>query len=100
REGPPVMPLNLIGDFAGGGLVLAFGIMCALFERGRSGRGQIIDSSMVEGAALLMTAAWGHHSVGGFRTGGRGVNTDDGSIPFNTVYKCSDGQYISIAALE
>jgi alpha-methylacyl-CoA racemase len=62
--GPPVIPLNLVGDFAGGGLLLAFGIMCALFETAKSGKGQVIDAAMVDGAASLMSYLFGHRAQG------------------------------------
>lgn len=97
--GPPVVPLNLIADYAGGGSQLAFGIVSALFERERSGVGQVVDAAMVDGAASLMTAALGHHAAGGW-TEARGSNVLDGGAPYYSVYETSDGRYVSVGALE
>jgi len=96
---PPSPPLNLVGDYAGGALNLAFGIACALVERGRSGKGQVIDASMVEGAALLMTSLFGMYSAGMHRAE-RGHNMLDGGAPFYDAYACADGRYIAFAAIE
>ncbi len=98
-DGPPPVPLNLLGDFAGGGMLLAFGIVCALFEAKSSGQGQVIDAAMAEGASALMTY------VHGFRASGmwndeRGSNLLDGSAPFYGVYATSDGRYVTVAAAE
>src|SRR5207302_4635765 len=81
----PVPPLNLVGDFGGGGLLLAFGIVCALVERGRSGRGQVVDAAMVDGAALLSTMLHGMRAVGSW-TDERGANLLDTGAPFYEVY--------------
>lgn len=97
--GPPVVPLNLIADFAGGGSQLAFGIVAALFERERSGTGQVVDAAMIDGAASLMTGALGHHAAGGW-TEARGSNVLDGGAPYYSVYETSDGRYVSVGALE
>lgn len=100
REGaPPTPPLNLVGDFGGGALYLAFGIACALIEVKHSGRGQVVDAAMTDGAASLMTAFYGLHAAGLMRDR-RGTNTLDSGAPFYDVYRCRDGKYLSIAAIE
>jgi len=96
---PPTVPLNLIGDFGGGGLLLAMGVLAALYERERSGRGQVVDVSMVDGAALLTTFLHGMRAAGGW-PGGRGENMLDGGAPFYDVYATSDGRYVSVGAIE
>jgi len=98
-EQPPTPPLNLVGDYAGGAMSLAFGIACALAECGRSGRGQVIDASMVEGAALLMTPFFGLYAAG-MHDAPRGCNLLDSGAPFYDVYCCADGEYIAFAAIE
>ncbi len=100
RDGQaPVPPLNLVGDYAGGSMTLAFGIACALNERHASGCGQVIDAAMVEGAALLMTPFFGLHAAG-MHDGPRGTNLLDGGAPFYDVYACADGKYLAFAAIE
>lgn len=96
---PPSLPLNLVGDYAGGSMNLAFGIACALVERSRSGTGKVIDASMVEGAALLMTSLFGIYATG-MHTGPRGQNLLDSGAPFYDVYACADGAFIAFAAIE
>jgi alpha-methylacyl-CoA racemase len=96
---PPTVPLNLIGDFGGGGLLLAMGVLAALYERERSGRGQVVDASMVDGAALLTTFLHSLRSAGGWQ-GGRGENMLDGGAPFYDVYAAADGRYVSVGAIE
>jgi alpha-methylacyl-CoA racemase len=91
---PPTPPLNLIGDFGGGGMLLAFGIAAALVERAASGRGQVIDAAMVDGAALLMAMARSSPS------GPRGTNMLDTGAPFYDVYECADGTYVSVGSIE
>lgn len=98
--GPPVPPLNLLGDFAGGGLAAAFGVVCALVERRRSGLGQVIDSSMVEGVALLSTMFYDMIAMGQHDEQRRGTNTLDGGAPFYDVYETSDGEWIAVGAVE
>jgi alpha-methylacyl-CoA racemase len=95
----PVPPLNLVGDFGGGGLMLALGIVCALVERQRSGRGQVVDAAMVDGAAYLMTMFYGMLASGGFKDE-RGVNRFDGAAPNYDTYECSDGKFVAVGALE
>ena len=99
RDGAPVPPLNLIGDYGGGSLYLALGILSALFERNQSGKGQVVDAAMVEGAASLMSIFYGMVAAGTWQTT-RGSNLLDGGAPFYSVYETSDGMYVSIAALE
>jgi alpha-methylacyl-CoA racemase len=99
RGGRPLPPLNLVGDYGGGALYLAFGLMAALFERQASGRGQVVDAAMVDGAASLASIFFGLHAAGQW-DGGRGENLLDGGAPFYDTYECADGRYVSIAALE
>ncbi|PSL57894.1 alpha-methylacyl-CoA racemase [Saccharothrix carnea] len=96
---PPTVPLNLVGDFGGGGLLLALGVLAALYERERSGRGQVVDAAMVDGAALLTTFLHGMSSAGAW-PGARGENLLDGGAPFYDVYEAADGRFVSIGALE
>ena len=97
--GPPVPPINLIGDFGGGGLLLAFGVLAALLERGSSGEGQVVDAAMVDGAAMLMSVFVGLDAMG-FWSDERGTNLLDGGAHFYGVYETSDGKWISIASYE
>ena len=100
RQGEaPVLPLNLVGDFGGGGMYLAFGMVCALLEARGSGRGQVVDAAMVDGAASLMTAFFG--MVGsGFWSDERGTNLLDTGAHFYNVYETADGRYISLGPIE
>ena len=95
----PVPPLNLVGDFGGGGMYLAFGIACALLERQSSGRGQVIDAAMSEGAASLMSIFYSRLAAGAWRDQ-RGVNALDGGAPWYGVYETADGKYLSIGSIE
>lgn len=97
-DAPPVPPLNLVGDFGGGALYLAFGIASALFERNRSGLGQVIDAAIIDGSAS-MTAMFRGMAPGGFPIG-RGTNVLGGAAPYYRCYRCSDGRYLAIGALE
>jgi alpha-methylacyl-CoA racemase len=97
--GPPVPPINLIGDFGGGGLLLAFGILAALLERDRSGEGQVVDAAMVDGAAMLMSI-FVPLNASGFWSDERGTNLLDGGAHFYGVYEASDGTWLSIASYE
>jgi alpha-methylacyl-CoA racemase len=99
RNAPPTPPLNLIGDFAGGALYLAFGLVCGILEAQRSGRGQVVDAAMVDGAASLMTAFHGM-VASGLATHQRGANHLDTGAHFYNVYQCADGRWISIAPIE
>lgn len=95
----PVPPLNLIGDFGGGGLLLAMGVLAALVERQVSGRGQVVDAAMVDGAALLTTALHGLRGSGLWGNG-RGENLLDGGAPFYDTYETADGKFVAIGAIE
>ena len=97
--GKPVPPLNLVGDYGGGALYLAFGVMAALFERQRSGTGQVVDAAMVDGAASLASVFYGLSAGGGW-SAQRGTNLLDGGAPFYDIYETACGRYISLAALE
>ena len=97
--GPPVPPLNLVGDFGGGGMLLAFGVVAALFERAQSGRGQVVDAAMTDGSALLMNAIYGMMNTGHWRPE-RGENLLDGGGHFYGTYETKDGKHISIGSLE
>jgi alpha-methylacyl-CoA racemase len=97
--GKPVPPLNLVGDYGGGALYLAFGVMAALFERQRSGQGQVVDAAMVDGAASLASIFYGLQASGQWGEP-RGENLLDGGAPFYDTYETADGRFISLAALE
>jgi alpha-methylacyl-CoA racemase len=99
RGEAPVPPLNLVGDFGGGAMYLAFGIVCALLERNSSGRGQVIDAAMSEGAASMMSIFYGRVAAGLWHDD-RGVNAIDGGAPWYGVYETADGKYVSIGAIE
>jgi alpha-methylacyl-CoA racemase len=97
--GRPLPPLNLVGDFGGGGLLLALGILAALHERNHSGLGQVVDAAMVDGATLL--TAWMHgQRASGYWSPERGTNLLDGGAPFYDTYETADGKYVSVGALE
>jgi alpha-methylacyl-CoA racemase len=95
----PVPPLNLVGDFGGGGMFLAFGVMSAVFEAKRSGIGQVVDVSMVEGSAALMHMMYAMRAQGQWADA-RGTNLLDGAAHFYDTYETADGKHISIGALE
>ncbi len=95
----PVPPLNLVGDNGGGAMYLLFGVLAALWERQRSGRGQVVDAAMVDGAASLMSMIHSMAAQGMWR-GEPGENLLDTGAPFYDVYRCSDGQYIAVGCLE
>ncbi|WP_239346472.1 CaiB/BaiF CoA-transferase family protein [Frankia sp. Cj5] len=100
REGQaPVPPLNLVGDFGGGGMLLGFGVMCALFETRASGLGQVVDAAMVDGAALMMMMTHEMRASGTW-DGPRGTNTLDTGAPFYNVYETADGRHIAVGAIE
>jgi alpha-methylacyl-CoA racemase len=99
RGGPPVPPLNLVGDFAGGGLYLAIGLLAAREEARRTGRGQVVDAAMLDGATHLMTFVHGLRQAGLWSLE-RGANQPDGGFPFNAVYRTSDGKWLAVAAAE
>ncbi len=95
----PTPPLNLAADFGGGALYLAFGIACALIEAQRSGKGQVVDAAMTEGAASLMTIFYGLYAAGLHRLE-RGSNLLDTGSAIYDVYECADGRYVGIAPIE
>lgn len=96
----PVPPLNLVADMGGGGLLLAFGVVCALLEARASGSGQIVDAAMIDGAALQMWLIHSLHAAGRWNAAARGANLLDGGAPFYDVYETADGRWMSVAALE
>jgi alpha-methylacyl-CoA racemase len=95
----PTPPINLVGDFGGGGMLLAFGVVCALLEAQRSGSGQVVDAAMVDGAAVLMTMMWGFKAMG-IWSDERGTNMLDTAAHFYDTYECADGQFVSIGSIE
>ena len=99
KDEAPVPPLNLVGDFGGGGMLLGFGVACALVEGRRSGKGQVIDAAMVEGASLLAAMFSGFLAANNWSEE-RGVNVLDTGAPWYNVYETKDGKYVSIGAIE
>jgi alpha-methylacyl-CoA racemase len=95
----PVPPINLVGDFGGGGLLQAYGIVCALLERQRSGKGQVIDTAMTDGAALLMTMMYGFKAAGMWKDSPES-NLLDGAAHFYDTYTCKDGRHVAIGSIE
>jgi alpha-methylacyl-CoA racemase len=95
----PVPPMNLVGDFGGGGMVLAFGVVAALLESTRSGKGQVVDSAMVDGAASLITMLFSLRQLGAWQDT-RGANMLDTGAPFYEVYETADGGYMAVGAIE
>ena len=92
-------PLNLVGDFGGGGMFLAFGVACALLEAQKSGKGQVVDAAMVDGAAILMSMFHGFLATGMWNNE-RGTNLLDTGAHFYDTYECADGNYVSIGSIE
>jgi alpha-methylacyl-CoA racemase len=97
--GRPVPPLNLVGDFGGGGMLLGFGLLAALIEAQRSGKGQVVDAAMVEGAGLLTTMFWGMAAEGQW-SDRRGENVLDSGAPWYDTYETRDGRFVAIGAIE
>jgi alpha-methylacyl-CoA racemase len=95
----PVPPINLLGDFGGGALPLAFGVVCALLVTRAGGAGQVVDAAIVDGVALLSTQVHALRRMGQWRDG-RGVNLLDGGAPFYDTYECADGRFLAVGALE
>jgi alpha-methylacyl-CoA racemase len=95
----PVPPVNLLGDFGGGGMLLALGVLAALLERERSGLGQVVDAAMVDGSALLTSFVYGLRAAGAWQDA-RGVNLLDGGAPFYDTYQTAGGGYVAVGALE
>jgi alpha-methylacyl-CoA racemase len=98
-NGNPVPPLNVIGDMGGGGAFLVIGILAALLERQKSGAGQVVDAAILDGTVSQLAIILGLRG-GGFWSGGRGQNILDGGAPFYRTYRCLDGKYVAVAALE
>jgi alpha-methylacyl-CoA racemase len=97
---PPTPPLNMVGDYGGGAMFLAFGVVCALLEAQRSGSGQVVDAAMVDGAAVLMTMFWTLREIGAFDERQPGTNLLDTGAHFYDVYECADGECVAVGALE
>jgi alpha-methylacyl-CoA racemase len=96
---PPPPPLNLLADYGGGSMLLAVGVLSALWERERSGQGQVLDVAMVDGVGLLMQTFWALRSLG-LWTDQRQANLLDGAAPFYRTYACADGGFVAVGALE
>ncbi|MGX5732879.1 CaiB/BaiF CoA transferase family protein [Bosea thiooxidans] len=96
---PPTIPLNLIGDYGGGAMLLAFGLLAALLEAGRSGKGQVVDAAMAEGSATLMASLFGL-AAAGLHKPERGTNLLDSGAPHYETYRCADGEWITVAPIE
>ena len=99
KDGKPVPPLNLVGDFGGGGMMLALGVVSAILEAQKSNQGQIVDAAMTEGSAALMGIIFGQHSAGVWGND-RGTNMLDSGAHFYDSYECQDGKYISLGSIE
>lgn len=96
----PVVPLNLVGDFGGGGMLLVTGIMGGLLEAAKSGKGQVVDVAMVDGTAQLMWMMQGFQQIGAWNADERESNLLDGAAHFYDTYECADGKYVAIGAIE
>jgi crotonobetainyl-CoA:carnitine CoA-transferase CaiB-like acyl-CoA transferase len=96
---PPVPPLNLVGDYGGGALYLALGCLAAVISARLTGKGQVVDAAMVDGAASLMTNFYGNHAAG-LNVPRRGENIVDSGAPYYDVYECADGEYVAVGAIE
>ncbi len=99
REQPPVPPLNLVGDYGAGSMLLVVGVLAAFAERTSSGAGQVIDAAMVDGATVLAQVCWSLRGLGGW-TDERGANLLDGGAPFYSTYRCADGRFVAVGAIE
>jgi alpha-methylacyl-CoA racemase len=97
--GPPVPPVNAVGDFGGGGMMLAFGMLAGILAAKRTGKGQVIDCAMVDGAALISALTWSLKAAGMW-TDERGTNLLDTGRPYYDVYQCADGEWLAVGALE
>ncbi len=101
REGQdPTPPLNMVGDFGGGGMFLAYGVVCALLEAQKSGKGQVVDTAMVDGTAILMSMFWGMKQAGVYDEDRPGTNLLDTGAHFYDAYKTKDGKYVSFGSIE
>ncbi len=98
-DGDPLPPLNLVADYGGGSMLLLVGVLAALVERGVSGRGQVVDAAMLDGATSLLALTYGLLGAGLWRLE-RGANLLDGGAPYYATYRCSDGRHVAVAALE
>ena len=98
-DGPPVPPLNFLGDYGGGGAFMLLGVLSALWRVGQGGKGAVVDAAMVDGVANLSTLIYARLAAGGWQDQ-RGVNSMDGGAPWYTVYATSDGQYMAVGAIE
>ncbi|MBZ2207691.1 CaiB/BaiF CoA transferase family protein [Massilia soli] len=99
KDEPPAPPLNLVGDFGGGAMMLAFGVVCAVLEARKSGQGQVVDAAMTDGAALLGAMMYGFRAYGSWDLE-REANLLDGGAPFYDTYACADGRFVSIGSIE
>ena len=99
RKDAPVPPLNVVGDFGGGAMFLAFGVVCALLEARKSGQGQVVDAAMTDGSALLLAMQYSFKAAGHWRNE-REANLLDGAAPFYTAYACADGKWLAVGAIE
>lgn len=99
KDGPPEIPLNLVGDFGGGSMYLAFGILCALHESRSSGKGQVVDAAMIDGATSLMAMIYGAYQAG-YWTDARGSNRLDSGAPWYQVYETRDGLWVAVGSTE
>nr|MBL8412624.1 CoA transferase [Dechloromonas sp.] len=99
RDTGPVPPLNMVADFGGGGMLLVVGILAALLEKQRSGRGQVVDAAMVDGCALQLSLIYSLKNMGAW-CATRGSNMLDGGAPFYDTYRCADGEYLAVGAIE
>jgi alpha-methylacyl-CoA racemase len=101
REGQKATPpINLVGDFGGGGMFLAFGTVCGILEARGSGKGQVVDAAMIDGSAVLMSMIWGFRVLGAIDEEHRGTNVLDTGAPFYDTYECADGKEIALGSLE
>jgi alpha-methylacyl-CoA racemase len=100
RDARPAIPLSLIGDFSGGGLCLALGVLAGLFEARATGTGRVVDTSMLDAVAAVAAPLWGIRSEGEFDDVHPGTNVADGGAPFWNVYRCADGRDLAVGAIE
>jgi alpha-methylacyl-CoA racemase len=98
--GKPTPPMNIVGDFGGGGMLLALGVVSGLLEARTSGEGQVVDAAMVDGSATLMAMTWGLRALGGFDEEHLGGNVLDTGAPFYDTYETADGKFVSVGSLE
>jgi alpha-methylacyl-CoA racemase len=99
KDAPPTPPLNLVGDFGGGGMLLALGVVSAVLSARATGQGQVVDAAMVEGSAALMAMMYGYRASGQWGLT-RGEQLFDSGAPFYDSYRCSDGGYVAVGAIE